>query len=145
MSDKRLRKDCRHFVEYDGDQGAIYQRCKHPKLSVISSVLGVIPATRPASEIRDDVNQMRSRGAMVRAKNVKLYVGAKRREAKRSRRPHYGRRRLRREHRRHPGFSNQGGRSPKLARRGCRSGNTFSLSTLRAPPEPLPELGQHGC
>ncbi len=48
---------CQHFVQYDGDQGALYFRCANPRLHVVSPVLGKIPASRPASEIRDDVNR----------------------------------------------------------------------------------------
>jgi hypothetical protein len=61
MTDK-LCIECKHYREYGGDQGALYCRCANPRLAVASPVLGNIPATRPASEIRDDVNRCGKEG-----------------------------------------------------------------------------------
>jgi hypothetical protein len=50
-------RSCKHFFEVFGDDVPLYKRCGHPNLRIESPVLGLISASRPADEIRDDVNR----------------------------------------------------------------------------------------
>jgi len=51
-------RDCQYFFEaFGGGDESIYHRCAHPKLRIESPVLGLISNSRPAAEIREDVNR----------------------------------------------------------------------------------------
>ena len=49
--------ECKYFYEVDATQSQeVYHRCTNPRLRVESPVLGLISNSRPAAEIRDDIN-----------------------------------------------------------------------------------------